>query len=287
MLVETGWERLEVSIDGATKETHEALRGVPGCFDRTVQAVEWICEEKARGGKDLPRLVINMVVNARNFHEIPMIIERFGPMGVDELLLLDIDPGGLAGYSLLIPDEVQPQLLDKIREAIRLSKRYGMNVATGILAAEETTGDKPKEKLMPRGRTSAEVSLGSEAPVYAELEGDQKVIRLLTSPCYEPWYYLQILHDGKYSPCCNAYFNRGKEDFHKLKLKKTWLHGPHMRKVRDNLLNGLFEDNCKNCDMVHLVHANEIRTHLLDLCEKRGLLPTQTIETIRHQSYTP
>ena len=35
-----GVERVSLSLDGATRETHDAFRGVPGTFDRTMKAVQ-------------------------------------------------------------------------------------------------------------------------------------------------------------------------------------------------------------------------------------------------------
>lgn len=38
-LREAGVQRMSLSLDGATRETHDAFRGVPGTYDRTIEAV--------------------------------------------------------------------------------------------------------------------------------------------------------------------------------------------------------------------------------------------------------
>ena len=38
-LKEAGVQRMSLSLDGATRETHDTFRGVPGTFDRTIEAV--------------------------------------------------------------------------------------------------------------------------------------------------------------------------------------------------------------------------------------------------------
>lgn len=38
-LKEAGVQRMSLSLDGATRETHDAFRGVPGTYDRTLEAV--------------------------------------------------------------------------------------------------------------------------------------------------------------------------------------------------------------------------------------------------------
>jgi MoaA/NifB/PqqE/SkfB family radical SAM enzyme len=39
-----GVEGLGLSLDGCTAELHDAIRGVPGTFDRTIQAMHWAKE---------------------------------------------------------------------------------------------------------------------------------------------------------------------------------------------------------------------------------------------------
>jgi len=39
-LKEAGVQRMSLSLDGATRETHDAFRGVPGTYDRTIEAVK-------------------------------------------------------------------------------------------------------------------------------------------------------------------------------------------------------------------------------------------------------
>ena len=39
-----GVQRISLSLDGATRETHDAFRGIPGTFDRTIEAVKRCAE---------------------------------------------------------------------------------------------------------------------------------------------------------------------------------------------------------------------------------------------------
>ena len=39
-----GVEALGLSLDGSNAERHDSIRGVPGTFDRTVQAIRWAQE---------------------------------------------------------------------------------------------------------------------------------------------------------------------------------------------------------------------------------------------------
>lgn len=273
MMVDIGWDKIEFSIDGDNADTHDGLRGVPGCFERTVDAVRTICEYKRLKKKDLPYIIITFVVNKRNFREIPGMINLFGPIGADQLLLLRLNPGGRAGNSLMIPSGQSHLLWEPIREAKQLTRHYKMNLSGDTLSIQGTN-----EKCNHEYHDS---HLNSDL----RLQGDPKIINLVTSPCYEPWYYMQILHDGLYSPCCNTYFEktpeRLHETFHEKNLKELWLNSPHMRKVRSDLLRKELKGVCRTCDAVNFVRTRQIRQYLLKLCEKDGLLPAETIEAIR------
>jgi len=68
-----GLARLAVSLDGATPELHDAFRGVPGSWSRTLEAVRWAREV------GLP-VQINTTVSARNrgnLEEIAALLEQF------------------------------------------------------------------------------------------------------------------------------------------------------------------------------------------------------------------
>lgn len=67
-LKEHAVEGLGLSLDGSTSEKHDAIRGVPGTFDRTIQAVRWAAE------LEIP-LQVNTLVAAETAHDVPAIYE--------------------------------------------------------------------------------------------------------------------------------------------------------------------------------------------------------------------
>lgn len=268
MMIEMGWDKIEFSIDGDNAGTHDALRGVPGCFEKAVNAIKSICEHRCQKGKEMPSITIAFVVNKRNFREIPGMIELFGPMGVNQLLLLTLHPKGKEGASLVIPDEQKTELQECISRATRLVQEHGMVLHSGNLSPKENAGGSAEEA----GRKTGDGKMP---------EGDPHVLDLVTSPCYEPWYYMQVLHNGFYSPCCNSYFEKTSEVFHRDTLKNLWVNGSHMRKVRTDLLKKNIKGVCRECDAVNLARTQQIRGRLLTFCEAEGLLPAETIRALR------
>jgi radical SAM protein len=59
---------LGLSLDGSTSEHHDAIRGVPGTFDRTIQAMRWAAE------LEMP-LQVNTLVAAETARDVPAIYE--------------------------------------------------------------------------------------------------------------------------------------------------------------------------------------------------------------------
>lgn len=74
-LKEHGVEALGLSLDGSTAARHDAIRGIPGTFDRTLEAARWAAE------LDMP-LQINTLAAAETLDDIPAIYELISGMQV-------------------------------------------------------------------------------------------------------------------------------------------------------------------------------------------------------------
>lgn len=62
-LKRAGLSRLAVSLDGSRPELHDAIRGVPGAFFRTLETIHWANETR------LP-IQVNTCVSKRNLHDL-------------------------------------------------------------------------------------------------------------------------------------------------------------------------------------------------------------------------
>lgn len=71
-LKDAGVEGLGLSLDCSTAAAHDAIRGVPGTFDRTMQAIRW--------GESLGLPIqINTLAAAETAHDIPAVYELLKP----------------------------------------------------------------------------------------------------------------------------------------------------------------------------------------------------------------
>jgi len=88
-MVEAGIKAISISIDGATPESHDSFRGVPGAYERTLQGLELA---KAAGIK----FQINTTVTKKNLDELPQILEKaisLGAMTWDTFFLVPTGRG--------------------------------------------------------------------------------------------------------------------------------------------------------------------------------------------------
>jgi AdoMet-dependent heme synthase len=74
-LKEHGVEGLGLSLDGSTPEKHDSIRGVPGTFERTMNAIRWAQE------LEMP-LQVNTLVAEETAGDIPAIYELLKPYAV-------------------------------------------------------------------------------------------------------------------------------------------------------------------------------------------------------------
>lgn len=74
-LKEHGVEGLGLSLDGSTAARHDAIRGVPGTFDRTMQALGWAQE------LGIP-VQVNTLVAAETADDMAAVYELLKPFGI-------------------------------------------------------------------------------------------------------------------------------------------------------------------------------------------------------------
>jgi len=102
---EAGIERISLSIDGATAESHDDFRRVPGAFDMVVAAAA----AARRGGMPFQ---INTTVTRRNVDELERILDlavELGAVAFHPFLLVPTGRG-----AELAPDELSPDEYERV-----------------------------------------------------------------------------------------------------------------------------------------------------------------------------
>lgn len=85
-LQETGLKDIFISLDGATQEKHEKIRG-PGTFYKTLDAIKKMSEAGFY-------LIVSFVANAENYTDIPAMLDLCERYGAKKLFILSLIPEG-------------------------------------------------------------------------------------------------------------------------------------------------------------------------------------------------
>ncbi len=107
---------ISVSLDGL-KESHEWLRRVTGCFEKTIQGI--------RNLKDAGHSVqVTTVVSRKNYHELEEVYDLMKSLKVDSWRVVNMDPIGRASEEMADMELSVPEI-GKLLRFIR-KKRYDM-----------------------------------------------------------------------------------------------------------------------------------------------------------------
>lgn len=85
-IVNSGLDRLIISIDGLTQETYEKYR-VKGKLHKVIEGAKAMVEAKKELKSSTPHLIFQFLVVKPNEHEIPQVFELAKEMNIDEVRL--------------------------------------------------------------------------------------------------------------------------------------------------------------------------------------------------------
>jgi AdoMet-dependent heme synthase len=151
-LQEHGVEGLGLSLDGSSAQRHDSIRGVPGTFDRTIQAMRWAQE------LNMP-LQVNTLAAAETVDDIPAMYELLKPLGVARWSLFFLISVGRGKVLQPLSPEEGEKLMAWVYETSRIASftvatteapSY-RRVALEHMRAEGLTGDQIKQSGAYRG----------------------------------------------------------------------------------------------------------------------------------------
>jgi MoaA/NifB/PqqE/SkfB family radical SAM enzyme len=117
---DAGLVRLGISLDGSTPEIHDAFRGLPGAWARTIQAVEWANEA------GIP-IQVHTTVSRHNVHDLDNLCDLFEKLAIVMWNVFFLVPVGRGQLDDLLSGEEFEQVFGKIYE---LSRRANFQIKT-------------------------------------------------------------------------------------------------------------------------------------------------------------
>jgi AdoMet-dependent heme synthase len=117
---EAGLVRLGISLDGSTPEIHDAFRGLPGAWARTIQAIEWANEA------GIP-IQVHSTISRHNAHDLDNLCNLFERLSIVMWNVFFLVPVGRGQLADLLSGEEFERVFGKIYE---LSQRVGFQIKT-------------------------------------------------------------------------------------------------------------------------------------------------------------
>jgi MoaA/NifB/PqqE/SkfB family radical SAM enzyme len=233
LLVEVGWDDVHVSLDGASPATHDALRGKPGAFARTVRNV--CALRKLRGDRPLPRLAVHTVLTNRNAGELVALVRLAAALGCERFELDALVAYRPEQRALALSPAQRAAIPDLAREALAEADRLGLSstLANFLAGAPDR---------------------GTRLPAAGTGEG------LVAAPCLKAWHHLVVQADGRTSPCC-VLAGEG-ESVADTALAALWPTSPYLEQVRAGMRAGRPTGRCAECSENILAHERAIRSRL-------------------------
>jgi len=119
-LKEAGLVRLGISLDGSTPEIHDAFRGLPGAWARTIQAIEWANEA------GIP-IQVHTTISRHNAHDLDNLCALFERLAIVMWNVFFLVPVGRGQLGDLLSGAEFEQVFGKIYE---LSHRVNFQIKT-------------------------------------------------------------------------------------------------------------------------------------------------------------
>lgn len=224
-LIETRLDWMVVSIDGARRETYNAIRS-GGDFDRLMSRLDMINRLKAKMGSERPFLRFNVTLSRTNLAELPLFVDLAREKQVMEVT-----------FQHLVPFR-------------------GLNLEHETLFYESR---RKVQDVFKRTRARAQelgIRLGDlhDIPNPLQCFGDllaDMARRLLRSPegfsCAQPWYTVAFNSRGVVFPCVNWLDGPPMGDIAQQNFREIW-EGEHYRRVQAELSGALpLRRRCVEC----------------------------------------
>lgn len=206
--VESGLDRLIISIDGTTKQSYESYR-IGGDLQKVLEGTKNILKWKKELRSSTPHVIFQFVVFRQNEHEVEDIKKLGKQLGVDEVKIKSAQIYDYENGNDRIP----------VKEEF---SRY--------------------TKMSGNGKMAVDLPLAKGDKGGFVVKGEQP------DSCWKMWSSCVITWDGKIVPCCfdkDAKHQLG--NLKEKPFRDIWLNGSYT-KFRTSLLKSRKEiDICSNC----------------------------------------
>lgn len=234
---------LQISIDGARRQTFEAVR-VHADHAATLRALDHLLAARARSsGPDRLIVKTEMVVMKPTAGEVLEYVRQMAARGVDHIVL-DSPKGPLVGNLVITDPDEMLRVYEQVQEAHVLLRGQG-TVLSGPLMEELRCWH------VQSGRPGSVPDWGEDP--CAELSG---IMPVDTSPCSVPWESCSLAASGATRVCCNNYNSMGSVASDT--FESIWRQSPSYQQLRTELAGKKPGEACRACLAQNTVAPDQI-----------------------------
>jgi len=286
---EAGVVRLGISLDGSSPEIHDAFRGLPGAWARTIQAVEWA------GEAGLP-IQVHTTISRHNAQDLDNLCALFEKLNIVMWNVFFLVPVGRGQLNDLLSGEEFEQVFGKIYE---LSNRVSFQIKTteamhyrryllqhnleekkmGHGHPGSHPGSVVREYGAPADRSS---SVGTEyEPGAPEADAQTRTKNWMTRRVNDGKGFLFVSHVGNVYPSGFLPIHAGniRED----SLSNIYQNAPIFKALRDT---SLLKGKCGACEYKEICGGSRARAYAITgdplsqesccIYQPRNWIPTDT-----------
>ncbi len=223
-----GVEGLGLSLDGSTPERHDSIRGVPGTFDRTMQALQWAQE------LGLP-VQVNTLAAAETADDMPAVYELLKPFGIARWSLFFLIAVGRGKVLQPLTPEEGEHLMEWIADTSR--------IAPFIVATTEAPSYRrvALQRARAEGMTGEQIKASGATRGYGIRDGHGIVF---------------VSNTGEICPAGFLPITTGNVKQHR--IAEIYRNSPLFQQLHDP---ANFEDRCGVCDYRTLCGGSRARAY--------------------------
>lgn len=138
-IMETGVDRIEVSMDGATKETYEKIKS--GCdFNKVIDNLRTLFRLKREMNWPIPEICFHYIITTLNVHEMPQFVELIHSLGDGNSL----GPGSYINFSGLLKfEEIMDLVAEVPTEIMKTVEKKAKELNIGVMWTHHSHIEKP------------------------------------------------------------------------------------------------------------------------------------------------
>ena len=198
-LVESGLDELNVSIDG-NRETHDAIRGIPGIFDKITAGLKKLTQIKKECGVKKPLINLQCTISKYNYERLEEMLEVAASTGANSLTFHNLI---FAPCELL---EGQKAIDDELKASSQAWQGFNFVPEIDPEALYE------KINLIRTKKYPFDVDFFPNFSRHGLIEyylNPRYMPREYPARCLSPWLTAYIFPDGEVRPCLNSTFSFG------------------------------------------------------------------------------